>query len=98
MSKIFEIVAVYDNLTESFLQPTFVPTLAEAQRLFQYQINSIPLWRENASDYDLYSLGTYNTEEGYITSVKHKICKGPAVLRRENENNDLQSDSQTEQE
>lgn len=95
--KVFEIVAVYDNLTESFLQPTFVPTLAEAQRLFSHQINSIPLWRDNASDYDLYSLGTYNAEEGTFISLKHKICKGPAVLRRENEKNDLQPDPQTEQ-
>lgn len=95
--KTFEIVAVYDNLTESFLQPTFVPTLAEAQRLFSYQINSIPLWRDNASDYDLYSLGTYDAEEGSFISLKHKLCKGPAVLRKETENNDLRSDQEAEE-
>ena len=93
--KVFEIVAVYDNLTESFLQPTFVPTLAEAQRIFEYQINSIPLWKANASDYDLYSLGTYNAEEGSFISLKHKICKGPAVLRKEKNLNDIQSAEQT---
>lgn len=96
--KIFEIVAVYDNLTESFLQPTFVPTLAEAQRLFQHQINSIPLWKDNASDYDLYSLGTYNAEEGYFTSVKHKICKGTSVLRKETNNSDIHELKSTEEE
>lgn len=96
--KIFEIVAVFDNLTESFLQPTFVPTLAEAQRIFQYQINSIPLWKSNASDYDLYSLGTYNAEEGSFVSLKHKICKGTSVLRKENESSDIQSTEQTTEE
>ena len=96
--KVFEVVAVYDNLTESFLQPTFVPTLAEAQRLFDYQINSIPLWKANASDYDLYSLGQYNAEDGSFISVKHKICKGPAVLRKENEANDIQPVKQTTEE
>ncbi len=96
--KVFEIVAVYDNLTESFLQPTFVPTLAEAQRIFEYQINNIALWKANASDYDLYSLGQYNAEDGSFISIKHKLCKGPAVLRKENETSDIQSIDQTKEE
>lgn len=96
--KIFEIVAVYDNLTETFLQPTFVPTLAEAQRIFSHQINTIPLWAGNASDFDLYSLGQYNAEEGTFVSLKHKICKGPAVLRKENNTSDIQSVEQTSEE
>lgn len=94
--KVFEVVAVFDNLTESFLQPTFVPTLAEAQRLFTHQINTIPLWKDNASDYDLYSLGTYNAEDGTFISVKHKICKGPAVLRKETTNDIHESEQTTE--
>lgn len=96
--KVFEIVAVYDNLTESFLEPKFVPTLAEAQRIFAYQINNIPLWKDNASDYDLYSLGTFNSEEGTFVSLKHKICKGPSVVRKENISNDIQSLNKTEKE
>lgn len=95
--KVFEIVAVYDNLTESFLEPRFVPTLAEAQRIFEYQINSIPLWKANASDYDLYSLGTFDSEEGTFISLKHKICKGPSVIRKENNSNDIQSVEQTKE-
>ena len=45
--KVFEIVAVYDNLTEAYLEPHFFGTLAEAERVFSFQINDIPLWREN---------------------------------------------------
>lgn len=81
--KIFEIVAVYDNLTEAYLEPKFFSTLAEAQRVFTYQINNIDLWRENAGDYDLYSLGKYDSEQGFITSELHKMMNGRSVLRKE---------------
>ena len=87
--KTFEIVAVYDNLTEAYLEPHFFGSLAEAQRVFEYQINTIPLWKANASDYDLYSLGRFDSETGTIISECHKFCKGTAVVRREN--NDSQS-------
>lgn len=82
--KTFEIVAVYDNLTEAYLEPHFFGSLAEAQRVFEYQINSIPLWKSNASDYDLYSLGRFDSETGAIISECHKFCKGTSVLRRDN--------------
>lgn len=84
MAKTYEIVAVYDNLTESFLAPQFVETLAEAQRIFETQINTINIWKNNASDFDMYSLGKYDAETGVITSSVHKVIKGTAVLRREN--------------
>lgn len=89
MGKIYEIVAVYDNLTEAYLQPTFVETLAEAERIFTYQINNIGLWHENASDYDLYSLGKYDATTGEVTSEIHKMIKGTAV--RKEKKNDLRS-------
>ena len=81
--KVYEIVAVKDNLVENFMQPTFVGTLAEAQRLFEYQINSIELWKNNASDYELWSLGKYDAETGAITSELHKMINGSAVIRKE---------------
>lgn len=81
--RIYEIVAVYDNLTESYLEPKFFSTLAEAQRVFTYQINNIDLWRENPGDYDLYSLGKYDAEQGFITSELHKMMNGKSVLRKE---------------
>ena len=88
--KVFEVVAVYDNLTESYMEPTFIGSLAEAERLFSYQVNSIPLWKENAGDYDLYSLGTFDAELGILNSTIHKMCNGRSVLRKE-ESNDTQS-------
>ena len=89
--KVFEIVAVYDNLTEAYLEPHFFGTLAEAERVFAFQINDIPLWRENASDYDLYSLGRFDSETGQIMPEIHKICGGKSVLRKEK----TESDSHT---
>ena len=81
--KVFEIVAVKDNLVENFMQPTFVGTLAEAQRLFEYHINNIDLWRNNSSDYELWSLGKFDAETGVITSELHKMINGSAVARKE---------------
>lgn len=81
--KLFEIIAVFDNLTESFLQPTFVGSVPEAERLFEYQINSIDLWKANAQDYDLFSLGKYNPETGAIQSEVHKLVNGKSLLRKE---------------
>lgn len=81
--KTFEVVAVFDNLTESYLQPTFIGSLAEAERLFSHQVNSIPLWKDNAADYDLYSLGTFDAESGILESAVHKICGGRTVLKKE---------------
>ena len=83
--KVFQVVAVYDNLSESFLQPTFVESEKEAERLFTYQINNIALWKDNASDYELYKLGEYDAEKGMLISNLHKLVKGTSVLRKEKE-------------
>ena len=83
--KVYQVYAVFDNLTEAFLAPNFIETEEEAKRLFQHQINSIPLWKDNASDFDLYQLGHYDAKSGTLVSELHKIAKGTAVLRRENE-------------
>lgn len=81
--KIYKVVAVFDNLTESFLQPTFVGSTEEGERLFAHQINSIGLWKDNASDFELYELGEYDAESGILISELHKITKGTSVLRKE---------------
>lgn len=81
--KVFEVVAVYDNLTEAYLEPHFFGTLAEAQRVFTYQINNIDLWRENAGDYDLFCLGRFDAEQGQLISDLHKMMNGRSVLRKE---------------
>jgi hypothetical protein len=90
--KVFEIVAVYDNLAEAYLEPRFFGSLAEAERVFQFQINDIPLWKANAGDYDLYSLGRYDSETGQLMSELHKIVNGRSVLRKESIEDDIRSD------
>ena len=98
MGKKFEVVAVYDNMTEAFLQPTFVETLAEAQRIFEYQINNIGLWHDNPNDFDLYFLGDYESTTGQFINEKHKIVKGTAVVRdkRKETKNDIRSAEQAD--
>lgn len=83
--KTFEIVAVRDNLTESFLAPQFIGSLAEAERLFAHQLNSIALWKDNPNDFELWSLGRYDSESGHIESELHKVANGNAVLKTKGE-------------
>lgn len=82
--KVFQIVAVKDELTGCFLQPTFIETKEEATRLFSYQVNSIKLWRANASDFSLFHLGTYDTETGTLIGINPvKIANGRSLLKEE---------------
>lgn len=98
MGKIYQVVAVYDNMTESFLAPTFVEQIIEAQRIFEYQINNIGLWHDNASDFDMYTLGIYDASTGEFTNDKHKIIKGTAVWKekRKEQKNDIRSAENSE--
>lgn len=81
--KEFYIVAVKDELTGTFLQPTFGETKEELKRVFEYQINNIKLWKENASDFSLYSIGKFDQDLGLIKPDFYKICSGPSVVRKE---------------
>ena len=86
--KVYQVLAVFDNLSESFLQPTFVESEEEGIRLFTHQINNIPLWKDNATDFELYKLGEYDAEKGMLVSDLHKITKGGSVLKKEKEKED----------
>lgn len=81
----FFIVAVKDELTNSFLQPTFGETIAELERIFKYQVNNIDLWRCNSSDYTLYKLGVFNQETGEIKTCLERLVNGRAVLETKKE-------------
>lgn len=87
---IYNVVAVKDELTQSFLQPQFGETKEELLRIFSHQINNIPLWKENASDFSLYSLGTFDESTGMFSTSITKIISGHSVLKK-GENNDIQS-------
>lgn len=81
--KYFIIVAVKDELTDTFMQPVFGESQEELERIFKYQINSIPLWKENADDYSLYKLGEFNDNNGQIISDIKKLMGGRSAVKKE---------------
>lgn len=85
--KIFEknflIVAVKDELTNTFLQPTFGDNIDALKRIFKTQINSLPIWKDNPADFSLYILGEFNQETGEILPRVEKITGGYALKEGE---------------
>lgn len=82
--KTFKVVAVKDELTNSFLQPTMIESIEEAERLFAYQVNTIGLWKENPEDYSLYHIGSFDQETGTLIGITPvKIAGGRAVRKQE---------------
>lgn len=77
---ITELYAVKDELTQMYLQPAHFNSEDEAKRQFKSQINTIPLWKDNSSDFSLFRIGTYNNETGELTSNIEKIINGRSVL------------------
>lgn len=80
---IFEIFAVKDELTNRFMEPQFFRTEEEAKRNFTYQVNNIPIWKDNSSDWSLYKLGTFSEDEGFLTGCVEKVVGGRSVLKGE---------------
>lgn len=89
----FLMCAVKDELSETFYNPVFAKSEEEMIRLFEYQINSTPLWKENPSDFSLYQLGNYNEITGEVRGNMKKIIGGRAVWRKDED--DLQSVEKT---
>lgn len=83
--KTMYVVAVKDELTNTFLQPTFGENLLALQRLFEYQINNIDLWKANPADFSLYKLGTFEEETGIFVSNIEKLAGGRSVWKGETE-------------
>lgn len=82
--EIFNIYAVKDELTNKFMQPTFIESENEALRLFKFQVNSIDLWKMNASDYSLFKIGTYDQASGTVIGIQpEKVIGGRSVLNEQ---------------
>lgn len=82
--EIFNIYAVKDELTNKFMQPTFIESENEALRLFKYQVNDIGLWKSNASDYSLFKIGTYDQATGTVIGIQpEKVIGGRSVLNEQ---------------
>lgn len=85
----FFIVAVKDELTETFLQPTFGEDLNALIRIFKTQINTLPIWKDNPTDFSLYQLGHFDQQTGNIIPEIKKIISGHSVKERR-ETSDIQ--------
>ena len=84
MSEIFNIYTVKDELTNKHMEPCFIYDEKEALRLFKHQINNIPLWKDNSSDYSLYKIGTFDQSSGTIIGIQpEKIIGGRSVLNEQ---------------
>ena len=73
--------AVRDELADTFYAPSLFNTEAEAKRNFATAINQNPIWHDNASDYSLFKLGTYDDTTGLITAELEKIVSGHSVKK-----------------
>lgn len=81
---VFNIYAVKDELTNKFMEPQFIFDEKEALRLFKYQVNTIPLWTMNATDYSLFKIGTYDQATGTIIGIQpEKVIGGRSVLNEQ---------------
>lgn len=78
----FYIVAVKDELTNTFLQPTFGDNLDALKRIFKTQINTLPIWKDNPTDFSLYMIGYFNQESGEIIPAIEKITSGHSVFQK----------------
>ena len=74
---IFKIFSSYDEKTEAFLPPFYLPTIEAAKRHFGDAVNnpetSIHL---HPGDYSLFSLGTFDDETGEIIYNKKILGNG----------------------
>ena len=75
------IYATKDELTNRFMAPSYFEDDAIATRQFRSNINNITLWKENASDFSLWKLGTYDDATGTIIGITpEKIIGGRACV------------------
>ena len=72
----FYVVAVKDELTQTFMQPTFGDNMDALKRVFTTQLKTVPIWKENPTDFSLYLLGSFNQSTGEMTSHIEKIMSG----------------------
>lgn len=73
--------AVKDELAGTFYAPSLFNTEAEAKRNFATAINQNPIWHDNASDFSLFKLGSYDDSTGLITSELEKVVSGHSVKK-----------------
>lgn len=76
---ILGVYAVKDALQGRFMAPGFFDNEEVAIRQFRSNINNIPMWKENAADFQLYKLANFNDETGEYEKDQHMIVNGKGV-------------------
>lgn len=76
----FIIISVKDKLTGEFMQPVHVHNTDEAKRLFKYQLESTPIWKQNPEQFELYDLGLFDTNSGNIIGNDEKFSSEMAPI------------------
>lgn len=85
---VFEMYCVKDTVADNFLEPLFVNNEAQAKRWFASNLKNIPLWNENAEQFELYRIGQWDGNQGEIrgkgikpgTAQPQFICKGSDLI------------------
>lgn len=68
-----EMCAVKDRALNAFMRPFFAQTKNQAIRMFQDEVNRDKSeMGAHPDDYDLYWLGTWDDETGYITKLPNE--------------------------
>ncbi len=82
-----EIFSVYDSCAKRYLPPFFAPTIDEALRSFRKICNEPEhAFYQDASDYSLFHLGSFNAEFGTIVGGRepHNLGLAASFLHRSN--------------
>ena len=84
---ILQIFAVRDRATDQFGTPMFLITSGQAIRSFTDEVNRADKDNQifaHPDDFDLYSLGSFNTDTGeFVTVVPEQVCIGKLVKIRQ---------------
>lgn len=79
----FGVYTIKDEINERYMQPNFFRSDIEAIRLFKLQMNDTAIFKDNAADFGLYKIGTFDEEKGFTETNTTKVTGGLAVVTEE---------------
>lgn len=62
-----------------YIPPIPFPSKGEAKRWFETKIKNEPLFRDNKSDFELWTCGEFDTEKGILTGGTFLELKGDSI-------------------
>lgn len=76
------VYTIKDKITEQFMQPIYLHNEDEAKRLFSYQLENTPLWKDNAEQFYLFKTACFDQESGVTIGLNEPdlICKGNDLI------------------